>query len=55
MQGVQYALGQFASMANIYNYIDAAHHGWLGWDTNFGPSAQLFSSTAAGAAGGARR
>ena len=52
MQGVQYALGQFASVANTYNYIDAAHHGWLGWDSNFGPASQLFSSTANGAVGG---
>jgi cellulose 1,4-beta-cellobiosidase len=52
VQGVQYALGQFATVANTYNYIDAAHHGWLGWDTNFGPASQLFSSTANGAVGG---
>ena len=52
VQGVQYALGQFASVANTYNYIDAAHHGWLGWDSNFGPASQLFSSTANGAVGG---
>ena len=49
-----YALGQLAAVPNVYNYIDAAHHGWLGWDTNFGPSAQLFAQTAAGAIGGRR-
>jgi len=52
VQGVQYALGKFHAITNVYNYIDAAHHGWLGWDSNFGPSAQLFSSTANGAVGG---
>jgi cellulose 1,4-beta-cellobiosidase len=50
--GVQYALSRFHELSNVYNYIDAAHHGWLGWDTNFGPSADLFSSTARGATGG---
>jgi cellulose 1,4-beta-cellobiosidase len=52
VQGVQYALSKFHAITNVYNYIDAAHHGWLGWDTNFGPAAQLFSSTANGAVGG---
>ena len=52
VQGVQYALSKFHPITNVYNYIDAAHHGWLGWDTNFGPSAQLFSSTANGAVDG---
>ncbi len=52
VQGIQYALGQFASVPNTYNYIDAAHHAWIGWDSNFGPTAQLMSSTANGAVGG---
>ncbi len=50
--GVQYALSRFHELSNVYNYIDAAHHGWLGWDTNFGPAADLFTSTARGAVGG---
>jgi cellulose 1,4-beta-cellobiosidase len=52
VQGVQYALSQFSTVPNTYNYIDAAHHGWIGWDDNFNRSAQLFSSTANGAVGG---
>jgi cellulose 1,4-beta-cellobiosidase len=52
-KGIQYALGKFrAAGTNTYNYIDAAHHGWLGWDSNFLPSAQLFATTAQGATGG---
>ena len=31
-----------ARSPNVYNYIDAGHHGWLGWDSNFAPSAQEF-------------
>jgi len=51
--GIQYALGKLhAAGTNTYNYIDAAHHGWIGWDSNFGPSAALFASTAKGAVGG---
>lgn len=52
--GVQYALSKLhAAGSNNYEYIDAAHHGWLGWDSNFAPSAELFYSTAKGAEGGA--
>ncbi|WP_213453775.1 glycoside hydrolase family 6 protein [Rhizomonospora bruguierae] len=53
VQGVQYALSKLhAAGSNIYNYIDAAHHGWIGWSDNFGPSADLFASTVRGATGG---
>ncbi|HLL68662.1 MAG TPA: glycoside hydrolase family 6 protein [Micromonosporaceae bacterium] len=52
-QGVSYALGTLTSpYNNIYKYIDAAHHGWIGWDTNFGPAAQLFAEVARAASGG---
>lgn len=50
--GIQYALSKLRSVANTYNYIDAAHHGWIGWDDNFNNSAQLFAETAKGAVGG---
>jgi len=51
--GIQYALGKLhAAATNAYNYVDAAHHGWLGWDSNFNPSAALFASTVKGATGG---
>ncbi|WP_197038974.1 glycoside hydrolase family 6 protein, partial [Herbidospora cretacea] len=36
-QGVAYALSKLYAIPNVYNYVDAGHHGWLGWDTNFGP------------------
>jgi cellulose 1,4-beta-cellobiosidase len=52
VKGIQYALSKFHAIPNVYNYIDAAHHGWLGWDSNFGPAADLLASTAAGATGG---
>jgi cellulose 1,4-beta-cellobiosidase len=50
--GIQYALGRLRTAGtNNYAYIDAAHHAWLGWDTNFRPAAQLFASTVRGATG----
>lgn len=45
-QGIAYALQQLGSLPNTYNYVDAAHHGWLGWDTSFTPAAQLFLEVA---------
>jgi cellulose 1,4-beta-cellobiosidase len=50
VDGVGYALATFATIPNVYNYIDAGHHGWLGWDTNFGPSVDIMA-TAASASG----
>jgi cellulose 1,4-beta-cellobiosidase len=52
VQGIQYALNKLHAISNVYNYIDAAHHGWIGWDTNFNPSADLFASTVRGTTAG---
>ncbi|MEU9985038.1 glycoside hydrolase family 6 protein [Streptomyces sp. NPDC050856] len=46
IKGVGYALKKLGSVANVYNYVDAGHHGWLGWDDNFGASADLFKQAA---------
>ncbi|CAL9378941.1 hypothetical protein SUDANB145_01027 [Streptomyces sp. enrichment culture] len=45
-KGVGYALNKLGDAPNVYNYIDAGHHGWLGWDDNFGASADLFKVAA---------
>ncbi|WP_393055041.1 glycoside hydrolase family 6 protein [Streptomyces sp. LN549] len=45
-KGVGYALHTLGAIPNVYNYIDAAHHGWLGWDTNMGPAATEFKKAA---------
>ncbi|MFF9003448.1 glycoside hydrolase family 6 protein [Streptomyces achromogenes] len=45
-KGVSYALDKLGNLSNVYNYIDAGHHGWLGWDTNLGPTAQEFYKVA---------
>ena len=36
VNGVGYALAQLGAIPNVYNYVDAGHHGWLGWTDNFG-------------------
>jgi cellulose 1,4-beta-cellobiosidase len=48
VQGIQYALNKLHPISNVYTYIDAAHHGWIGWSPNFGPTADLLASTAEG-------
>ena len=40
-QGIQYALNRLHAISNVYTYLDIAHSGWLGWDSNFGPFADL--------------
>jgi cellulose 1,4-beta-cellobiosidase len=41
--GVSYNVGTLGAYENVYNYLDAGHWGWLGWDTNFQPAADLFN------------
>ncbi|SEG35037.1 cellulose 1,4-beta-cellobiosidase [Actinacidiphila yanglinensis] len=45
-KGVGYALAKLGALSNTYNYIDAGHHAWLGWDSNFAPAAQEFLKAA---------
>ncbi|WBC16721.1 glycoside hydrolase family 6 protein [Micromonospora sp. WMMA1998] len=46
INGVGYALAKLGAIGNVYNYIDAAHHGWIGWDSNFSPVATLLHQAA---------
>jgi cellulose 1,4-beta-cellobiosidase len=34
VEGVQYAVKKFSTLTNVYQYLDIAHSGWLGWDNN---------------------
>ncbi|WP_433469273.1 glycoside hydrolase family 6 protein [Spirillospora sp. CA-128828] len=45
-KGIAYALQKLGALSNVYNYLDIGHHGWLGWDDNFAPSAQLLADVA---------
>jgi cellulose 1,4-beta-cellobiosidase len=44
--GVGYALAHLGAVPNVYNYLDIGHHGWLGWDDNFGASADMLFQAA---------
>jgi cellulose 1,4-beta-cellobiosidase len=46
IKGVGYALNKLGDVPNVYNYVDAGHHGWLGWDDNFKPSIQTIKQAA---------
>ncbi|MFI9595863.1 glycoside hydrolase family 6 protein [Nonomuraea sp. NPDC052265] len=52
VDGVRYALNKLHAITNVYTYVDAAHHAWLGWDSNFGPAVNLFYTMAAGTTAG---
>ncbi|MCA2180220.1 glycoside hydrolase family 6 protein [Nonomuraea glycinis] len=52
VDSVRYALNKLHAISNVYTYIDAAHHAWLGWDSNFQPAVDLFHSTVAGTTAG---
>jgi cellulose 1,4-beta-cellobiosidase len=41
VDGVGYALATLGAIPNVYNYVDAGHHGWIGWDTNLVPTIQM--------------
>jgi cellulose 1,4-beta-cellobiosidase len=51
-EGVTYALDELHAIPNVYTYVDAAHSGWLGWDSNFDPAIQLFAEIARGTSAG---
>ncbi|RKN41062.1 glycoside hydrolase family 6 protein [Micromonospora endolithica] len=46
VNGVGYALAKLGALGNVYNYVDAAHHGWIGWDSNFSPVAGIIKDAA---------
>jgi cellulose 1,4-beta-cellobiosidase len=46
VDGVGYALAKLGAIPNVYNYLDSAHHGWIGWDDNFGATAQMMFTAA---------
>ncbi len=46
VNGIGYALQKLGALGNTYNYVDAAHHGWIGWDSNFGPTADIMLQAA---------
>jgi cellulose 1,4-beta-cellobiosidase len=45
-QGIEYALTKLHAISNVYNYLDSAHSGWLGWSSNSTPAAAEFAKVA---------
>lgn len=52
VQGIQYALNKLHAISNVYNFLDVAHSGWLGWSSNFQPFVNLATSTVKGTTAG---
>ncbi|MDO6386986.1 MULTISPECIES: glycoside hydrolase family 6 protein [unclassified Uliginosibacterium] len=48
VEGVQYAVGKFATLTNVYQYLDIAHSGWLGWDNNRARAVSYFKTWVGG-------
>jgi cellulose 1,4-beta-cellobiosidase len=46
IKGVGYALNKLGDAPNVYNYVDAGHHGWIGWDDNFSTTVQTIKQAA---------
>jgi len=52
LTGVAYAIKQLATVGSkLYQYVDAAHGGWLGWDDNRAAAAKIFSQVLQSAGG----
>ncbi len=52
VQGIQYALNKLHAIPNVYNFLDIAHDGWLGWSSNFQPAVNLITSVVKGTSAG---
>ena len=52
VNGIRYALSELHKIPSVYNYIDAAHHAWIGWSSNFTASATKFFEPVDPAKGG---
>ncbi|WP_328517170.1 glycoside hydrolase family 6 protein [Ralstonia solanacearum] len=50
--GIKYALNKFSSIKNVYNYMDIAHSGWLGWDNNRSAAILLYTQLIQGTTAG---
>jgi cellulose 1,4-beta-cellobiosidase len=54
VEGIKYAIDKLHAASNVYIYLDIAHSGWLGWDSNFGPVVQLYTDVVRGTTDGLR-
>ncbi|MFE0678129.1 glycoside hydrolase family 6 protein [Streptomyces sp. NPDC058867] len=52
VEAVRYALDRLHALPNVYTYLDIAHSGWLGWDTNLRGTVDLYTEVANGTRAG---
>lgn len=52
VDGITYALSRFSEIDNVYTYLDIAHSGWLGWESNMEGAITLYTDLVAGVADG---
>jgi cellulose 1,4-beta-cellobiosidase len=43
-QGIEYALNKLHAISNVYNYLDIAHSGWLGWPNNMSNTPGVYNT-----------
>jgi cellulose 1,4-beta-cellobiosidase len=51
MTCISYAIKKLATLPNVYQYVDAAHGGWLGWPDNAQKFSQIISQVLQSAGG----
>jgi cellulose 1,4-beta-cellobiosidase len=51
-QALRYALDRLHPLPNVYTYLSAAQHGWIGWESTFEAAGDLFAEVARGTAAG---
>jgi cellulose 1,4-beta-cellobiosidase len=44
VQGIQFALNQFHTLPNVYQYVDIGHSAWLGWPSNMTPAVTFYTA-----------
>ena len=42
--GITYALNKLHAVSNVYNYLDIAHSGWLGWPNNMSGTPAVYNT-----------
>jgi cellulose 1,4-beta-cellobiosidase len=52
--GVSYAIQQLSQFSNVHMYVDAAHGGWLGWDTGRAAAVAIFKTVLDNAGGASK-
>jgi len=50
--GIEYALNKLHAIPNVYNYMDIAHSGWLGWPSNMTSAVSLYKQVASATTAG---